>query len=131
MTDRMRELLGRVSSSQGSADPADAELRERLPCRSGMAALEREIAQEIAYSLGKAANKLQAALDQAARTRRALEAPVLDAAERQLLSARFQEERAHAERRLRDLMIQREALGFRHHAELLKRYPLPPPLPKP
>ena len=126
MTDRLRELLGRVRS----ADPAISELRDRLPCHGGLAAVEREIVQEIAYSLGKAANKLEAALQQAARTLSALESASLAADERQLLRARFREERAHAERRLRDLMIQREALGFRHHAELLKLYPLPPRLPE-
>jgi len=130
MADRLLELLGRVSTAERSSDPATAELRERMPCQRGMAAVEREIVKEIAYSLGKAGNKLEAALAQASRTLGALESASLDAAERQLLRARFAEERAHAERRLRDLMIQREALGFRNHADLLRRYPLPPRLPK-
>jgi hypothetical protein len=131
MTDRIRELLGRVSAAPGSSDPTTAALRDRLPCQGGMAALEREIVKEIAYSLGRAANKLEAALQQAAHTRSALESAALDPAERQLLRARFGEERAHAERRLRDLMIQREALGFLHHTDLLRLYPLPPRLSEP
>jgi hypothetical protein len=131
MTQRLLELLGRVSAAPGCSDPATSELRDRLPCHGGIAAVEREIVKEIAYSLGKAASKLEAALEQASRTHSALESAALDTAERQLLRARFREQRAHAERRLRDLMIQREALGFRHHTDLLKLYPLPPRLPEP
>lgn len=130
MSDRIRSLLQRVASSEASSDPVDAELRDRLPAAArGVAALEREIASEIAYSLGKAAKKLEASIARALAAQSALDAADLDAAARQRLVARFNEERALAERHLRDLMIQREALGIRRHAELLKLYPLPPRLP--
>ena len=56
MTDRIRSLLERVAKAEGSSDVRDMELRQRLPSTS-LASLEREIASEIAYSLGRAAEK--------------------------------------------------------------------------
>jgi hypothetical protein len=129
MSERIRELVARVSAAHGSAEPEDAPLRERLPARSSLAALEQEIASEIAYSLGRAGNKLEAAVRQAEATLRALQSSVPNTPERTQLRARFQEERVLAQRRLRDLMIQREALGFRRHHDLLQRYPIPERLP--
>lgn len=129
MTDRIRSLLQRVASAEGSADPVDAQLRDRLPAAArGVAALEREIASEIAYSLGKAAKKLEVSIARARATRDELEGAGVDAGARQALVVRYGEERALAERHLRDLMIQREALGFRRHGELQRLYPPPPRL---
>jgi hypothetical protein len=129
MSERIRDLVARVSAAHGSAEPADAPLRERVPARNTLAAIEQEIASEIAHSLGRAGKKLEAALRQAEGTLRALQAALPNTAERRQLRARFQEERALAQRRLRDLMIQREALGFRRHHELLQCYPIPAGLP--
>jgi hypothetical protein len=67
---RIQELLVRVGASQGSTEPGDVRLRERLPSAGNLAALEREIAYEIASSLGRAGSKLEAALEQARRTLR-------------------------------------------------------------
>lgn len=122
--------MARVSAAQSSAEPRDASLRERLPASGKLASLEQEIASEIAYSLGKAGRKLEAALEQARTTLRALQTALPGSSERQHLRMRFEEERTHAQRRLRDLMIQREALGFRRHQDLLQRYPIPPRLPE-
>ena len=129
MSERIRDLVARVSAAQRSAEPGDASLRERLPARGNLAALEHEIASEIAHSLGRAGNKLEAALQQAQSTLRTLQSTPPNTPERRLLSTRFREERTLAQRRLRDLMIQREALGFRRHHDLLQRYPIPPALP--
>lgn len=127
MTERIRSLLQRVASSEGSKNPVDAELRDRLPAAArGVAALEREIASEIAYSLGRAAKKLEGAIARARATRDELEGVELDEAAQRCLVTRYGEERAVAERHLRDLMIQREALGLRRHDELRRLYPLPP-----
>jgi len=130
VSERIQDLLARVSATEGSAKPGDAELRERFPCTGNLAALEREIASEIAYSLGRAGSKLEAAVQQAQRTLLLLESAALEADERRALVARFNEERALAERRLRDLVIQREALGFRRHSDLSKFYPIPARLPE-
>jgi hypothetical protein len=129
VSERIQSLLARVSAADRAARPGDAALRERLPSRGNLEALQREIISEIAYSLGRAGNKLESALQQAQRTRHAIESALHEPDERKRLVARFNEERALAERRLRDLMIQREALGFRRHSELLQLYPIPPRLP--
>jgi hypothetical protein len=129
VSERIQNLVARVSAADGPARPGDAALRERLPSRGNLESLEREIVAEIAYSLGRAGNKLESALQQAQRTRQMIESGPHEPDERRGLVARFNEERALAERRLRDLMIQREALGFRRHSELLQLYPIPPRLP--
>lgn len=126
MSERIRDLVARVSTAQRSAEPGDAQLREHIPARGNLAALEQEIASEIACSLGRAGSKLEAALQQARTTLRALQTAPPNTTERRQLSARSQEERSVAQRRLRDLMIQREALGFRRHHDLLQLYPIPP-----
>jgi len=128
VSERIQDLLARVGATEGSAKPEDAELRERFPCRGNLAALEREIASEIAHSLGRAGRKLEAALQQAQRTLLRIESSALQADERSVLVTRFNEERKLAEQRLLDLMIQREALGLRRHSDLLQRYPIPPRL---
>jgi hypothetical protein len=126
MSERIRSLLQRVAAqAHGGADAKDEELRRRLPTTS-VASLEREIASEIAYSLGRAAEKLEAALSQATSTLAELEAASPTSESRPALIDRYHDERSVAERRLRDLLIQREALGFRRHAELHERYPIPP-----
>jgi hypothetical protein len=127
MSERIKSLLRRVGAAQKAAnelEAADLELRERMPVAS-VGALERAIASEIAHSLGRAAHRLETALAEAMSTLGELGTVEL-AEERSALIARFNEQRAVAERRLRDLIIQREALGFRRHAELHHRYPIPP-----
>jgi hypothetical protein len=130
MTDRIRSLLRRVASATESLDPNDQKLRERLPSTGSIPSLEREIASEIAYSLGKAGDKLELAILNARATLAALEALPAGAAERQRLAARYEDERALAEKHLRHLLIQREALGFRRHAEVHRTYVIPPLLPR-
>lgn len=131
MSERIRSLLERVGNAEDPRDRHDAELRQRLPARASVAALEREIASEIAYSLGKAAHLLETALRRALDTRKELEAAELSSEARLRRVARFNEERKLAERRLRDLLIQREAIGFRRHSDLHERYVIPPALPDP
>jgi hypothetical protein len=126
MTDRIRSLLRRVASATESVDPNDQKLRERLPSTGSIPALEREIASEIAYSLGKAGDKLELSILNARATLAALEALPTGAAERQRLVARYEDERALAEKHLRYLLIQREALGFRAHADVHRTYVIPP-----
>jgi hypothetical protein len=128
VSERIRGLLGRVAAQTGR-DPADDDLRERLPPRSGVGSVEQEIAREVAYSLGKAGRLLEQAIEQAQRARAELERAALGTAERGLLVDRFNAARAHAERRLRDLLIQREALGWRSHSEVKQAYVIPPALP--
>jgi hypothetical protein len=125
MSERIRSLLQRVASGGPASNPLDGELRERLPNSGSIAALERDIASEIAHSLGRAGSKLEAAIQQAAASRAALAASVPGSAERRALRDRFDVDRTAAERRLRDLLIQREAIGLRNHADVHRRFVIP------
>jgi len=125
MTERIASLLRRVSSVEKPVDAQDAELRERLGGRGNLAALEREIASEIAYSLGKAASKLEAAIARVSATLGELAALPFGTEARRALRLRLDEERLLAERRLRDLIIQREAIGFRRHHDVYQQYVIP------
>ena len=128
MTDRIRELLSRVGA-QGDAPATEQEreLRERvLPAARGLQSVEREIAREIASSLGRAGSKLESALERVHATLAAVQAASPGSAERRALLERYEGEREHAERRLRDLLIQREAIGLRNHADVRRRYVIPP-----
>ena len=130
MSERIRSLLRRVAAAGDSSEPGDARLKEvvtqRSPCERSLQSLEREVASEIAYSLGRAGTKLEAALAKLTATQAELEAA--PGPGRRALVVRFNDERLEAERRLRDLLIQREAIGLRQHADVRKRYVIPPPL---
>jgi len=125
MTERISSLLRRVSSVEGAVDAQDAELRERFGGRGDLAALQREIASEIAYSLGKTASKLEACIARVSAILGELGALPSGAEARRELRLRFDEERLLAERRLRDLLIQREAIGFRRHHDVYQQYVIP------
>jgi len=128
MTERVRNLVHRVAAAKGSTEPNDQALLERIP-RLGIAAVEREIVGEIARSLGKAGDLLAAAIERCRETRAQLESATLSASERRVLVERYAEQRAHAEQRLRYLLIQREALGWRRHTDVHQQYVIPPRLP--
>jgi hypothetical protein len=130
MTDHIKDLLARVA-----AEPSTAPQRSReiVPgagrAQSALSSVEREIAGEIARSLGKAGRLIAEAIEQASATRAELEAEPLPPSERAALVDRFHQQRALAERRLRDLLIQREALGWRNHSDVKREYVIPPALP--
>jgi len=124
MTDHIKDLLARVAAERQAA-PRPVQSR----AEAGLAAVEREIAGEIAHSLGKAGRLLAEAIAAASATRARVLSGQLSAGERAVLVERFAEERTLAERRLRDVLIQREALGWRNHADVKRDYVIPPALP--
>ncbi len=118
-------MLQRVAAAaDGSLYPHDQNLRERLPT-SNVASLERELAGEIAYSLGRAGTKLDEAIARVRATLLELAELGVGTPERETLLERYWEERGAAERRLRDLLIQREAIGLRRHNDVFQRYVIP------
>lgn len=126
MSDRIQSLLRRVSEHE-SASPYQQRLKERWPEQRQLQSVEREIASEIAHSLGKSGRLLRAALDALA----AIEAEhqqCTDPERRRQLRKAYESQRQEASRRWRYLRIQREALGFRCHDELQRLYPIPEPL---
>jgi hypothetical protein len=101
----------------GHESPYLDRLRDRLGMRSlSHRDLEREILEEMAYSLGRAEDKVNVAL---------LELELLDRDPATTAEA-FNAKREDAVRALRDLIIHREALGFLRHEALARHYPIPP-----
>lgn len=129
MTKRVRELLGALEDPRARPhlDPVRAGLSH--PAQGGLSALQKEIAEEIAGSLGRAARRVEAALARLGD----LEESILEARRggevEQIteLVTLFNAERELALRCLRDLKIQREALGFARHDDLARVYPVPDP----
>jgi hypothetical protein len=133
---RVRDLVQRVHKSD-EGKPYHPEISERFPHlhrtgASAMSALEREIAEEVAYSLGRAGKRIERCLrelDRLAQQLDELEVDPQPSPETQAaiehLHARFDEARLNAQGALRDLRIQREALGMRRHDDLAKLYVVP------
>lgn len=124
MSERVQELLYEV---QRAAQQEGSALGKRFASANerSLRDLQREIAEEIAFSLGKAGRKIEQSLRilQGILERRAT--CELSEHELVLLRGAFYEQRTLAERALRDLLIQREALGFRHHEDVKQRYAIP------
>jgi hypothetical protein len=91
--------------------------------------LDREIAAEKAAALGRAGERLEVALAQAAALGSRL-AVARDAAERQRLTTEYEHARARAASARLMLIIQREALGLRQHRVVDQQFPEPPRAPR-
>jgi hypothetical protein len=111
-----------------------ARVDARLTREQRLEDLETEIAQEVASALGRTDMRVNMALAELelcrARYERATEAraPLV---ERRALAEAFNAQRLQAQARLRDLLIHREAIGFRRNALLNELYPIPAKLPLP
>jgi len=94
----------------------------------GLRRVEAEILHEKAAALGRAGERLQAALDEAhglaARWRDAR-----DPAERAAARVAYETVRARARQARLALIIQREAVGLRQHRTVEQQFPEPPRLP--
>jgi hypothetical protein len=109
----------------GFESPYLDRLRSRVDATPDRQSLEKEILQEMARSLGRSADKVDAAfLTMEVIEKRLDDSP--DAAERADWITAFNRQRDEARRLLRELIIHREALGMRHNGHLRKIYPIPP-----
>lgn len=125
MSDRIQQLLEEVRRASSTEHPA-SKLGQRFQAQErSHNNLQNEIAQEIAFSLGRAGAKIERSLKllNALLARRADDS--LSEAAQQELALAFATERKAAEQYLRDLLIQREALGFRRHDDVHQRWALP------
>jgi len=107
-------------------------LRERVPVAGGREA-EREILEEMASALGRAQDKVNVALLRLELEQEALDvlasATVRDDAWQREASRRLEAFRVRREDAIRarwELMVHREALGFRRNENLARDYPIPP-----
>lgn len=88
---------------------------------------EKEILAEKAATLGRAGERLEAALRLCAEMREELEQAPEGAARDEVL-ARYRQARARALEARRTLIIQREAIGLRNHRLVDQQFPEPPAL---
>jgi len=87
--------------------------------------IQAEIAQEKAAALGRAGERLEAALEVVARLGRRLDV-TRDAEARARLLGEYEDARARALHARLALLIQREAIGLRQHRSVDATYPAPP-----
>lgn len=95
----------------------------------GLRRLDKEIAAEKAAALGRAGERLELALAEvgvlAEAARRAKDPATRAGVLREYATARERAQRLRAA-----LLIQREAVGLRHHAVVDQQFPEPPRLPR-
>ena len=93
--------------------------------REGLERIEKEIVQEKAAVLGRAGERLEAALADARAAAEALDAEE-DPARRAALLHSYEVARRRAISARLMLVIQREAIGLRHHRDVDRLFPEPP-----
>lgn len=114
--------------ARGIESPNAKQLESRFRAITGGGGLEAELISEMALSLRRAEDKILSTL---------LELEVLDKkideanatnrpADQSRLTALFNRRRDDVRGYVRDLAIQREAIGFRNNEALAKLYPIPP-----
>jgi len=87
--------------------------------------INAEISQEKAAALGRAGERLEAALSHAAELGRRLDAAT-NLEEQERLLGEYERARLRAMHARLALLIQREALGLRHHKMVDQQFPEPP-----
>ncbi len=93
--------------------------------REGYERLEKEILGEKAAALGRAGERLEETLAITAELGRALDDET-DPARRATLLAEYEAARRRAASARMMLLIQREAIGLRHHRTVDQKFPEPP-----
>ncbi|MDB4977112.1 MAG: hypothetical protein JWN48_5453 [Myxococcaceae bacterium] len=108
-----------------------ARVLARVRPEQQLANVEREIVQEMANALGRSEDRVNLALAELelrhARFERA-QAELRPRAELEALVEAYNVQRALAAERRRELLIHREAVGFRRNQVLNELYPIPPKL---
>lgn len=125
MRDAPWRTLVRDLTAAGYESPYLDRLRQRVDTSASQESLERELVAEMAAALGRAEDKLNAALLRLELAGRALDAAG-DAAERARCADAFDVVREEACRARWELVIQREAVGIRRNEIVERIYPIPP-----
>ena len=105
--------------------PYVGRLTAQLDVAAPVRTLEREIIEEMAHALRRADDKLSRALDDLERVGRDLET-VSDGREADDRVTTYNRQRQRALDARWELIIHREALGFRRHDEVDRVHPIPP-----
>lgn len=93
--------------------------------RQGLERTEKEVVQEKAATLGRAGERLEAALAGARALGEALDVET-DPTRRAALLREYEVTRRRAATARLVLVIQREAIGLRHHRDVERQFPEPP-----
>ncbi|HEX2671536.1 MAG TPA: hypothetical protein VHM25_11725 [Polyangiaceae bacterium] len=122
----MKEIAQSIASD--SRDMSDyPEFSGLAALRGDFAALQRELVEEAAHSMGNSASRLEAGIATLQRLEEALTClGDGELEQRAELTERFNAAREDVLLRLYYIQVQREALGFTRHHELYARYPVPP-----
>jgi len=96
-----------------------------MTAREGFERLEREIVHEKAAALGRAGERLEAALAAARALGHTLDAE-REPARREALLHEYEAARRQVAAARLMLVIQREAIGLRHHRDVDRQFPEPP-----
>ena len=126
--DRFKRLAAELRA-HGVQSEYLSRIDARLTREQRLENLEAEIAQEVAAALGRTDLRVNLAFAELelckARYEQAKSAASALAVRRELAEA-FNQQRQVAQGRLRDLVIHREAIGFRRNQVLSEIYPVPP-----
>ncbi len=130
MTEPAWKKLVEQLKKKGHESPYLERLRERMPSHAGND-LAAEILREMAASLGRSEDKINAALLELEVLGLAIDELVEKGGERhkrEILERvnAFNEARSRAEQALWELKVHRESLGFLRNDELASLYPIPP-----
>jgi t-SNARE complex subunit (syntaxin) len=137
----MEESVGDLDGVGGSFDLDGLKKKYRRQDtvskpRNALAAIEREILQEIASQSGRYGDRLDALLSEMTTLRQTIEPAIAqlqqdrmnDAKACQALNAgitQYNQLRAQAQRVQHYLIIHREAMGFWNHDDVFRCYPIP------
>lgn len=105
-----------------------ARVSARVTSEDRLETLEQEIAQEMAGALGRSEDRVNLALAELDLLRHRYERA--SAPERGSAAVLFNAQRQRAQQRVQELLIHREACGFRRNQILSELYPIPPRLPE-
>jgi hypothetical protein len=115
--------------AQGIESQYLARVLERVSPDESLDQLQAEIVREMAQALGRSEDRVNVALAELELHKARYEQAVREAApvtERQRHATAFNAQRTIAQTKLRELLIHREALGFRRNQVLSELYPIPP-----
>jgi hypothetical protein len=134
MSERRLKSLVQTLGDAGFASPYLDRLRRRMDVDQAQDDLECEVRREMAAALGRAEDKVNLALlelqvleqeIEALREREGMLHPLPGRRLAAVVDA-FNRQRERARRSLWELVIHREALGFRRNELLHEFYPIPP-----
>ncbi|MDB4990856.1 MAG: hypothetical protein JWN04_6034 [Myxococcaceae bacterium] len=130
LAEKLAEKLAAELVEHGVESEFVARVMARVRPEQQLANIERELVQEMAGALGRSEDRVNLALAELelcyARVMRARQrAPEAELA---ALVEAYNAQRVLAQQRRRELLIHREAVGFRRNQMLDELYPIPPKL---